>query len=96
MTEENLEQTAVTEGAETTPGTETKKKTTRKKSSTGTKRATVADVMKRLDTIEKNMAENAALAAESDGGCLCGTETLRGGVRTYLPRTLRQAFRGGG
>ena len=35
MTEENLEQTAVTEGAETTPGTETKKKTTRKKSSTG-------------------------------------------------------------
>ncbi len=67
MTEENLEQIAVTEGAETTPGTETKKKTTRKKSSTGTKRATVADVMKRLDTIEKNMAENAALAAESDG-----------------------------
>ena len=57
----------MTEGAETTPGTETKKKTTRKKSSTGTKRATVADVMKRLDTIEKNMAENAALAAESDG-----------------------------
>lgn len=40
---------------------------TAKKKSASSKRATVADVMKRLDAIEKNMAENAALTAESDG-----------------------------
>ncbi len=59
MTEDSAGKTGVTEGADAAK--------TVKRKSPAPKRATSADVMKRLDAIERSMAESAAMVAESDG-----------------------------